>query len=155
MAALRVLLCACLTVAAAVELPWAQARPPRADVTPLVENDGVAAGATARVALKVVLPEKLHANSNKPRDPSLIPTVVTVTPPDGVTVDEIVYPEAEDLIQTGADQPLSVFEREFVIGVSLRIAPGTAPGDVTVPARLRYQACDESICYIPATAQVE
>ena len=155
MAALRVFLCACLATVAAGEAPWAQARPPRAAVTPLVETDGVAAGGTARVALKVVLPEKLHANSNKPRDPSLIPTVVTITPPDGVTVEEIVYPEAQDLTQKGADQPLSVFEREFYIGVSLKIAPGTAPGDVTVPARLRYQACDESICYIPATAQVD
>jgi cytochrome c biogenesis protein CcdA len=135
--------------------PLAQGRPPRATVTPLVESDGVAAGGSARVALKVVLPEKLHANSNKPRDPSLIPTVVTITPPDGVTVEEIVYPEAEDLNQTGADQPLSVFEREFVIGVVLKIAPAAAPGELTVPARLRYQACDESICYIPATAQVE
>jgi thiol:disulfide interchange protein DsbD len=155
MAALRLFLCACLTAVAAGEAPRAQARPPRAAVTPLVESDGVAPGGSARVALKVVLPEKLHANSNKPRDPSLIPTVVTVSPPDGVTIEEIVYPEAEDLTQKGADQPLSVFEREFFIGVSLKIAPGMAPGAVTIPARLRYQACDESICYIPATAQVE
>src|SRR5688500_17750572 len=127
MAALRLFLCACLGVLAAGESPRAQGRPPRAAVTPLVEHDGVAPGGSARVALKVVLPEKLHATSNKPRDPSLIPTVLTVTPPDGVTIDEIVYPEAEDLVQKGADQPLSVFEREFFIGVSLKIAPGAAP----------------------------
>jgi thiol:disulfide interchange protein DsbD len=132
----------------------AQTRPPRATVTPVVESEGVAPGSTARVALKVVLPEKLHANSNKPRDPSLIPTVLSVTPPAGVTVEEIVYPEAEDLKQKGADQPLSVYEREFFIGVSLKVAAG-ATGELTIPARLRYQACDESVCYIPATAQVE
>jgi thiol:disulfide interchange protein DsbD len=153
--ALRVFLCACVTVFWAAEAPRAQGRPPRATVTALVESDGVAQGGSARVALKVVLPEKLHANSNKPRDPSLIPTVVTITPPDGVTIEEIVYPQAQDLAQKGADQPLSVFEREFFIGVSLKIASGAALGVVTIPARLRYQACDESICYIPATAQVE
>ena len=143
----------CLVLSAA-GIGQAQTRPPRAAVSPLVERDGVAAGTTARVALKVVLPEKLHANSNKPRDPSLIPTVLTVTAPAGVTVDEIVYPEPEDLEQKGADKPLSVFEREFFIGVSLKIGPD-ASGELTIPARLRYQACDESVCYIPATAPVE
>jgi thiol:disulfide interchange protein len=29
------------------------------------------------------------------------------------------------------------------------------PGAVTVPLRLRYQACDERICYVPATASAE
>ncbi len=133
----------------------AQGRPPRAQVTPIVERDTVAAGGAARVALRVLLPEGLHANSNKPRDPSLIPTILTITPPSGVTVEEIVYPEAEDLVQKGADQPLLVFEREFFIGVALRLAPGVAAGDLAIPARLRYQACDEAICYLPASAPVE
>jgi thiol:disulfide interchange protein len=133
----------------------AQGRPPRAEVTPVVESAGVAAGSSARVAIRVLLPEGLHANSNQPRDPSLIPTILTITPPPGVMVEEIVYPEAEDLVQKGADQPLRVFEREFFIGAALRLAPGVAAGDLAIPARLRYQACDEAICYLPATAAVE
>jgi thiol:disulfide interchange protein len=133
----------------------AQTRPPRAEVTPLAESRGVAAGAPARLALRVVLPPGLHANSNKPRDPSLIPTVLTVTPDAGMAVDEIVYPEADDLVQKGADQPLSVFEREFLIGVVLRIPAGAEAGDLVIPGRLRYQACDESVCYLPATASFE
>jgi thiol:disulfide interchange protein len=132
-----------------------QTGPPRAVVTPLVETAGVAAGASARVALRVVLPPGLHANSNKPRDPSLIPTVLTIAAHDAVTVEEIVYPKAEDLVQKGADQPLSVFEREFYIGAVLKVAPGAPAGDLVVPARLRYQACDEAVCYLPATAPVE
>jgi thiol:disulfide interchange protein DsbD len=142
--------CAC---AAATGL--AQTRPPRATVTTLLEGDGVAAGSSARVALKVVLPEGLHANSNKPRDESLIPTVLTVTPPEGITVAEIVYPQPSDLNQRGVPQPLSVYEREFLIGVRLDVAPGTPAGEMTVPAGFRYQACDETMCYIPVRAQVE
>lgn len=127
-------------------------RPPTAVVTPLLAADGVQPGTGARAAIHVRLPEGLHVNSNTPRDPSLIPVVLSIDPPAGVSVEEIVYPESTDLVQQGADQPLAVYEREFVIGVQLRIAADVQPGDIAVSARLRYQACDERVCYIPATA---
>jgi cytochrome c biogenesis protein CcdA len=127
----------------------AQLRPPRAEVTPMVDRDGVEPGGVVRVALSAVLPEGLHANSNRPRDPLLIAMELAPSPPAGITVDEIVWPEATDLRQTGVDIPLSVFEREFVIAASLRVDAATASGDIAVPVRLRYQACDETQCYFP------
>ena len=106
-----------------------------------------------RAALQIRLPDGYHVNSNKPRDETLIPIVLTVTPPAGVTVTEIVYPKPTDLKQRGAEQPLSVFEHEFTIGVAMTVAAGTAPGELTIPASLRYQACDETMCYIPTRAE--
>ena len=44
---------------------------------------GVRAGAKVRLALKVALPEGLHTQSDKPRDPTLIPTVLTIDAPAG------------------------------------------------------------------------
>ena len=108
----------------------------RADLTPLVESETVATGSDLRAALRIRLPEGYHVNSNKPRDELLIPTELTVQPPAGVSVSEIVYPASTDLKQRGADQPLSVFEREFTIGVAMHVAAGTAPGDLAIPARL-------------------
>ncbi len=140
-----------LLVAAEASAQEEAIRRPRAEVTPLVEHDAVGAGTSARLAARVTLPEGLHANSNKPRDPSLIPTVLTVSAPAGITVEEIVYPESSDLQQKGSPQPLAVYEREFLIGVRLNVAASAAPGDVAVQGRLRYQACDENICYVPAT----
>jgi thiol:disulfide interchange protein len=98
----------------------------------------------------VSLPEGLHTQSNKPRDPLLIPTELSFEPPAGVTITEIVWPPSTDLNQAGQDKPLAVFEHEFVIGVQLSLAP-TASGDLSVPARLRYQACDANLCYPPQT----
>ncbi|MGE3512477.1 MAG: thioredoxin family protein [Vicinamibacterales bacterium] len=125
----------------------------RAEIVPAVAADGAVAGGELRTALQITLPEGLHTNSNKPRDPSLIPIVLTVTPPPGVVVNEVVYPTPSDLVQKGADQPLSVFERSFTIAVSMTVDPGTAAGEITIPAKLRYQACDETMCYIPTTAE--
>lgn len=127
---------------------------PKADVTPVVER-AVHAGDKARLALKVSLPEGLHTQSDKPRDPTLIPTVLTIDAPAGVTVDEIVFPKATDLKQAGSDQPLAVFEQVFAIGAQVSIAASVPAGDVVVPATLRYQACDANICYAPTQAKVQ
>ena len=136
-----------LTTAAA----HAQFRRPKADLIPLVERSSVYAGGPVRLALKVSLPEGLHTQSNKPRDPLLIPTVLTLDPPAGVLVDEVVYPRTTELKQEGQSQPLDVFERAFVIGVQVTIAPSVAEGDLVLPLRLRYQACDAIMCFAPTT----
>jgi thioredoxin:protein disulfide reductase len=133
----------------------AQFKRPKADVTPLVEQPSLRSGTHARVALKVSLPEGLHTQSNTPRDPNLIPTVLTVDAPAGVSVDEIVFPASTDLKQAGADQPLAVFEQTFAIGVQLSLAATVPAGDIVVPAQLRYQACDANLCYAPANAEVQ
>jgi thiol:disulfide interchange protein len=133
----------------------AQMRRPRADVTPLVETESVAAGSPVRVALKVSLPEGLHTQSNKPRDPLLIPTEITIDTPPGVTVEEIVWPPSTDFNSAGQDKPLAVFEHEFAIGVPLNVASTVSTGELVVPVKLRYQACDANLCYPPTTAQTQ
>jgi thiol:disulfide interchange protein len=132
----------------------AQFRAQTANVEPLVESTGVHAGTAIRAALQVRLPERLHVQSNKPRDPSLIPTVLNIEPPAGVQVGEIVFPPSTDLEQVGQSQPLAVFEREFAIGVRFDVVADQSEGTLEVPGRLTYQACDENLCYPPATANV-
>jgi len=138
----------------AVSAQPARTTRPKADVVPLVEGPA-RAGSTARVALRVSVPEGLHTQSNKPRDPSLIPATIKIDAPPGITVDEIVWPPPVDLKQIVGDTPLSVFEREFLVGVKLSIAPTAAEGDLHVPGKFRYQACDVNLCYPPATADVD
>jgi cytochrome c biogenesis protein CcdA len=135
----------------------AQRPPSQAELTPVVETSAVTPGSKVRVALQVTLQEGYHMNSNKPRDPLLIPVVLSIPPtadqpmPPGITVAEIVFPKPADLDQRGT--VLSVFEHEFAIGAVLDVAADAAPGPVKIPARLRYQACDESMCYIPTRVE--
>ncbi|MGH9348576.1 MAG: thioredoxin family protein [Vicinamibacterales bacterium] len=143
-----------LAVALALLLPaaaLAQLRGIKADLTPLVESDAPS-GTSVRAAMHVRLPEELHVQSNKPRDPSLIPTVLTIDAPAGVRVGEIVFPQPIDFEQVGQAEPLAVFGHEFLIGVRFDIESHAPAGPIEVPARLRYQACDENLCYAPATA---
>jgi thioredoxin:protein disulfide reductase len=136
-----------------VSLAFGQ-RPPEATITPFVEAVEVRPGTSTRVALRVSLPEGLHVQSDRPRDSSLIPTVLTVEPPQGVRVEQLVYPHPTDFAQQGQEQPLAVFEREFVLGAELAIGPDLPAGDLVIPARLRYQACDDKVCFRPITATI-
>jgi DsbC/DsbD-like thiol-disulfide interchange protein len=68
------------------------AGPPRVQVMPVAAAVSVAAGSPVQVAVQVTLPEGFHVNANTPRDPSLIPLVLTVELQAGVTVTEIRYP---------------------------------------------------------------
>ncbi len=130
-----------------------QLRPIRAELTPLVESDA-APGSPVRAALQVRIPERFHVQSDAPRDPTLIPTVLAVDAPEGVTVGEIVFPPASEFDQIGQSQPLLVFEHQFTIGVRFDVSATAPIGRVEVPGRLRYQACDDRLCYAPVTTDV-
>ena len=125
------------------------------ELTSIAEADGAHAGTTHRIALEARLDSGFHVNSNEPLEDFLIPTVLTLTPPDGIALEALAWPEPIMLEQIGASEPLAVFEEAFVIGAALALGPDLAPGEYVVPGTLRYQACDERMCYIPATADLE
>jgi DsbC/DsbD-like thiol-disulfide interchange protein len=133
----------------------AQANRPRAEVTPVVGTAQPKAGAPLALSLKVVLPKDVHVQANKPRDPSLIPTVLTLTPPDGVTVSEISYPPPSELTQKDRKETLAVLGPEFSIEIKATLAAGVAAGELKIPGVLRYQACNDSVCFAPTRANAE
>ena len=144
-----------LVVAAFVAMPQAvpaQTGRPRAELTPVVETASVRPGETMRLSLKVRLPEHVHVQAHEPRDPSLIPTVLTVEAPPGITVEAITYPPPTELTQAGRRDTLAVLGPDFAIDVRLTVAATAAAGDLAVPAVLRYQACNDAVCFPPARA---
>jgi thiol:disulfide interchange protein len=131
----------------------AQLRGVKADLATEVES-GARAGGRVRAFLQVSVPEGFHLQSNAPRDPSLIATTLTFTALPGIRAEEVVYPKATDFALQGQSEPLAVFERQFLVGVEFSVAAGTPPGAIEVPARFRYQACDDKLCFAPVTANV-
>ena len=133
----------------------AQLRRVPVELVALVATDKVPAGSTVRGALQVTLPEGLHVQSNKPRDPALIPTELLLEPPTGVRGVEVVFPKGVDFPQEGLPEPLLVFDRAFTIGVQMSVAADLGLGAHTVPFTLRYQACNDKVCFAPASAKGE
>jgi DsbC/DsbD-like thiol-disulfide interchange protein len=127
---------------------------PHATLSTQPESPRARKGSPVTLTLKVTLPEKIHVQAHKPRDPSLIPTVLTIDAPAGVTVDRIVYPTPVDFAQTGQRQPLAVFGPQFTIEV--QVTPiADVRGPLVLPARLKYQACDVAMCFPPSTAAAQ
>ena len=135
---------------------WAQPgiHGPLVTTTGLTATDGVHPGDTARVALQVRLGRGWHVNAHTPKDPYLIPTVLTFTPPEGVNVREIDYPEPVSITLEGVKEPLLAYSEEFVIGVEVALADGVSLGTLNLEGQLRYQACDKKACYPPKTMPV-
>jgi len=109
-------------------------------------------GVTAHLRLKVVLPDGLHVQSDKPRDPALVATSLTLSAPDGVSVLRTTYPKATDLAQPGLDEPLSVFSGTFDIDMDVAISRSVHPGPLAVAGQLRYQSCTDQVCFPPSRA---
>jgi DsbC/DsbD-like thiol-disulfide interchange protein len=129
-----------------------QAARPRATVQ-LRETEAQArAGGSVALVLDVTLPPEVHVQAHEPDDPLLIPTEVSLDVPDGITVQSLTYPEPSELTQAGRDKPLLVLGPSFEIGVRLGVGTEVTPGVRTVPVVLRYQACNDSVCFPPARA---
>ena len=127
------------------------------DLSDVAETDVGHAGTTYRVALEAQLEPRgtgLHVNSNEPLESFLIATVLTLEPPEGVALDGLAWPTPVMLDQQGAEKPLAVFDERFVIGAALRLSDDLEPGTYPVGGSLRYQACDDRMCYLPTRVPV-
>ena len=131
-----------------------QLGPTRIELTPKYETVGAHAGTPHRMAVGVRLDEGYHVNSEAPLDEFLIPTELLIAAPDGITPESLAFPEAIMFQQLG-DLELAVFEEAFHIGVTVDLADDLPLGEHVVPARLKYQACDETTCYSPTFRDFE
>ena len=86
----------CVLVAAAIGSAQPGNRRRIAEVTPIVEANGVHSGTVVRTALQVRLPEGFHVNSHQPRDPALIPLTLAVDAPPHVAVTGTALPTPSD-----------------------------------------------------------
>jgi len=119
--------------------------------------DAVGRGAEARLTVTVALSPGWHVNAHVPSERHLIPTTLTVTPPEGIGVGAVHYPLGEEhRFAFNPSKPLSTYVGTFELTTPLRVeAEATVGPTALVRARLRYQACNDTRCLPPRTADVE
>jgi DsbC/DsbD-like thiol-disulfide interchange protein len=113
----------------------------------------IQAGKSADAEVRLTIKEGYHINANPPSQYQ-IATQLTVPETEGVTAGQVSYPASITKKFEFSEQPLAVYEREALIKVPLKAAAGAARGERTIPARLRFQACDEQVCYPKKEIQV-
>ncbi|MFY9826603.1 MAG: protein-disulfide reductase DsbD domain-containing protein, partial [Thermoanaerobaculia bacterium] len=113
------------------------------------------AGKPARVAALVTIEPGWHVNAHKPTFDYLIPTVLKLRLPAGWLPEQVLYPKAEMKTFSFVKEPLAVYDGDVVMLARLQVPAGTKPGSYPVEAALRYQACNDSQCLPPVTAEAK
>jgi thiol:disulfide interchange protein len=106
-----------------------------------------------RAVLTFDLGDNWHVNAHKPLDQFLIPTELMITAASGISLANTVYPEY--ILFDLAGDKLAVYEHTFHIGVILQIAADAAPGEHKLAGELKYQACNNEMCFPPAKLPLE
>ncbi len=111
-------------------------------------------GTPATVTLKVSLPAGFHANSNKPTDPNLIPLVLKWT--GGPLTDGTIsypVPQMEEYGFT-AGKKISIVTGAFDFVTKFKVPATASTGPATQTGTVRYQACNDRMCFPPKTVNV-
>lgn len=80
------------------------------------------------------------------------PIKLTIEPHPGITVQQLHYPKSTLLVNEFEKVP--VYDKAFRLVQDLTIAPKSGTGTVTVKGSVDYQACDDEVCFKPATIPV-
>jgi thioredoxin:protein disulfide reductase len=132
------------------------ARPVLLDVASLVSTDRVKLGDRFTVRLRLTPAARMHVYA--PTVVNYKPIALTVRSQPGLIVRRISYPPAEKYFYAPLKETVDVYQQPFEVVQELAL-DGSRAGraalkgvsTVTVQATLRYQACDDKICYPPRT----
>jgi len=82
-----------------------------------------------------------------------LPIAVTIDPHPGVTVGAVKYPKSDTMVFEGERVP--VYQKAFRLVDEVSLASSLKTADmVTLIGTVKYQACDDHVCYFPASVPV-
>ena len=103
-----------------------------------------------KVAVVLDLPTPWHVNANPSSSPDFIPTTLTFEPNPNATFGKIIYPPGQTVTLPWSDAPVSLYSGKTII-----FADVTVTADTTLTGTLKYQACDDHVCYAPKTVLIK
>ena len=109
----------------------------------------LAKGESGYAIVRLQIRNGYHINANPPTFPYLKATELELTPANGISVDFVTYPDALTKKFAFADEPLKVYEGETIVKAMLKAGPSAPTGKHNLSAKLRVQACDDTVCYPP------
>lgn len=104
--------------------------------------------------LRLRLPSGCHTNSNKPNEAYLIPLKLTWNP-GPIEAVNTTFPKPSLENYPFSDKPLSVYSGEFDVTTQFKRSATAAPGPAVLTGKLRYQACNDKMCFAPKTIEVK
>lgn len=112
-------------------------------------------GRTVQGTISVDIPSGYHVHSNRPLEKFLIATQLKIETPNGVRVGPIVYPRPLLRSLKFSKSKVSVFEGRTRIRFSVTVPRGFNGNSAELKARLRFQSCNDDLCFPPQTREVK
>ena len=118
-----------------------------------------ASGTTARPGGKVDLFVDVTPNPGihvyAPGAKGYTPIAITLGAQTDVKLTETVYPTSEVLVFAPLNEKVPVYEKAFRLTRTMTVGASVKAGTtVTVAGTVDYQACDDKVCFVPASAPV-
>ncbi len=113
----------------------------------------VAAGGRSTLTVDVAPKPAIHVYA--PAEKDAIPITLTLAPEEGVKAQPPVFPVAEKFFFAPLKLTQLVYSKPFRITQQVTVSPAVAQharetgGTLVVKGTLRYQACDDKVCYMP------
>lgn len=127
---------------------------PNVVVNGFFATDRIQQGRTVQAAIAVDIPEGFHVNSNKPLEKALIPTTVKIDAPGGIKIGPIIYPRALLRSFKFSKNKLAVYEGRAVMRFNVTVPSKQQLGVTELRVRVRYQSCNDEVCFPPATREI-
>ena len=136
----------------AVTLPQSA---PDIGVNARLASDKVRKGGRVQGTVVVDIPSGYHINSNRPLEKYLIASQLQFEAPAGVRVGPIVFPRPILRSLKFSKSKVAVFEGHTTIRFSVTVPASFKSNSVELKGRLRYQACNDDVCFPPKTTEVK
>lgn len=111
-------------------------------------------GKTVEAVVPIRVAPGMHVQANPASNPQLIPTKLEMPGVKGLTAGNPKYPPGKSYRLQGAAAELATYDGRFEIRVPLTLTGKMESPDVVLTGKLKYQACNDKICFFPTTTPV-
>lgn len=127
---------------------------PNIGVSGSLSVNPVRRGRSAQAVVTMDIPSGFHVHSYRPLEKFLIATQLQVEASRGVRVGSVIYPRALLRNLKFSKSKVAVYEGRATMRFNVTV-PANFDSDATeVKARLRYQSCNDEVCFPPQTREV-
>ena len=122
-------------------------------VTTSQSLEAAAAGSTLSLFVDVFPKPKMHVYAPE-QTGGYIRIELTLDDHAGVKEAKPIFPKASDYYFDPLKETFKVFDAPFRIRQDITLAAASSGESLTITGTLRYQACDDQVCYRPDTVKV-
>ncbi len=127
---------------------------PNISINGFFSTDRVQRGTTLQAALVMDIPDGFHVNSSRPLSSFSVPTTVKIEAPRGMRVSAVSFPRAVVRKLSFSNDQLAVYEGRAVMRFNIIVPANREMGVMELRARIRYQSCNDEVCFPPVTREV-